>query len=579
MKKKTGFLVLLAAMALFATAPITAQTSMVMVPDNQTSAADEDMVVVDDEASEADVTVDNAEADKDIAMVAPMPKPGVPSDNDVLARFKNMRTEIQKLIRQRFFAKAEKQLEALRDAVKSSKMADANKMSFMSSIERREKVTLFSAQGQYQKAADAIRQAISYKELKGDKERLLKVQEKVGLQKEWFDIRAKFEKQAQQLIVSKQPLLKEKLAILKQMDSKKKLSDAELKKLQVALRQVNEKLSKIRKEQQELHRVFAVKRDKMHKAGVILSAEQHRKLFPLVMKRMMARFENYNLHKQIARHLTNIAENTEVTWKDLKANFASLQKLQEEIWSLRKQLSVYADKTPLTDADYKAAREIRARLEKAVNASEKLMNKVEDAFIDTKIFGKLSAKEKLEFVKLFRDVWSRDKEFESLKPALEDLFNKIFDGGVIGGPAPVEPDPTPMPKPEPIGANIEGNGYIIQEGNIFLLRFGDKILYPNNLPARYMVNKLEVKFAADFILRAMPMDTPTNELPKVDGPTNQLPREEWWKKYPEIRFTYVHAPQMPDEPFERPVDMATPTEVIEDNINNDNRPSNLMNAF
>ncbi|EKD81433.1 MAG: hypothetical protein ACD_39C01813G0001, partial [uncultured bacterium] len=85
----------------------------------------------------------------------------------------------------------------------------------------------------------------------------------------------------------------------------------------------------------------------------------------------------------------------------------------------------------------------------------------------------------------------------------------------------------PDPKPEP-NADFEGAGYIIQEGNIFLLAFGDKTFYPNNLPARYMVNKLEVKFAAQYIYRTMQVDDAI--------------AKEWWRKYPEISFTYIHAP-------------------------------------
>ena len=570
MKRICCLLVLLAVTVFFATGPLMAQegTTVTSYPMQAVAAADaDDDDTADVPVTDEELTIDNAGADADVA--DENAKPGVKAPdigkdapmNKFRSAFSAERAAIQKLIRQRFFAKAEKQLEALRDKVKSSKFNEEFKKRYMASLERREKVTIFSAQGQYQKAADAVRQAISYNELKGDKERLLKVQEKVGRQKEWLEIRTNHEKKLRDLLETKQPLLKEKLAILKQMDAKRKLSDAELKKLQGALKEVNGRLAKINKELQETHRVFAVKRVKMHKAGVRLSAAQHRKLFPLVMRRMMVRFENYRLHKQIARHLTNISEDTEVSWDGLKNNFAALAKLQDQVWSLRKQLDALAGKAPLSEADYGAAKALRAQLEKAIEASEKLMNKVEDAFIDQKVFGKLGLKEKLEFVKLFRDVWSRDKEFDSLKPSLEELYNKIFDNPVVGGPEPV---PQPPVEPQPAPVDIEGAGFIIQEGNIFLLRFGDKILWPNNLPARYMVNKLEVKFAAQFIYRTMQVDE--------DSASMQ-------KKYPEISFTYVNAPQLPDEPFGRPADQATPTRIIEENIDNESRPSNLMNAF
>ena len=574
----------LAVMMVITSLPAFAQTSdanpgsdgQQAVIDETADGSDSDGAVSDDSDNEAVVSnIDENQMQADgVANVESSSKAQIPApEKENLGKFQKMRAEIQKLIKQRFFARAEKMIDKVRAEVKSSRLADERKKALMASLERRERATLHSVQGEYQKAANAIRSAMSMNELKGDTDRLLKTQEKVSTQKEWFDIRANFEKDLTKLLEAKQPLLKEKLAVLKQLDAKKKLSKEEISKLQASLKQINERLAPLNKKIQETHRVFAVKRDKMRKHGIVLNSALHRKLFPLVMKRMLVRFGNYNLHRQIARHLSNIAETNETSWEGLKENFARLQKLQEKVWDLRKQLDALAGKAPLSEEDYRKAKVIRDQLEKAIAACEKALDKVEDAFIDQKAFGKLSAAEKAEFVKLFRDVWSRDKEFDSLKPSLEELYEKIFERPiVIDDP---KPEPQPMPKPEPGKPSLEGEGYIIQEGNVFLLRFGDKILWPNNLPARYMVNKLEVKFGAEFILRAA--NQPTNELPQVDE--NGRPVDAWWKKYPEISFTYIHAPQLPDEPFKRDNDMATPTQVIEENLDNQNKPANLMNAF
>lgn len=574
----------LAVMMVITSLPAFAQTSdanpgsdgQQAVIDETADGSDSDGAVSDDSDNEAVVSnIDENQMQADgVADVESSSKAQIPApEKENLGKFQKMRAEIQKLIKQRFFARAEKMIDKVRAEVKSSRLADERKKALMASLERRERATLHSVQGEYQKAANAIRSAMSMNELKGDTDRLLKTQEKVSTQKEWFDIRANFEKDLTKLLEAKQPLLKEKLAVLKQLDAKKKLSKEEISKLQASLKQINERLAPLNKKIQETHRVFAVKRDKMRKHGIVLNSALHRKLFPLVMKRMLVRFGNYNLHRQIARHLSNIAETNETSWDGLKDNFARLQKLQEKVWDLRKQLDALAGKAPLSEEDYRKAKVIRDQLEKAIAACEKALDKVEDAFIDQKAFGKLSAAEKAEFVKLFRDVWSRDKEFDSLKPSLEELYEKIFERPiVIDDP---KPEPQPMPKPEPGKPSLEGEGYIIQEGNVFLLRFGDKILWPNNLPARYMVNKLEVKFGAEFILRAA--NQPTNELPQVDE--NGRPVDAWWKKYPEISFTYIHAPQLPDEPFKRDNDMATPTQVIEENLDNQNKPANLMNAF
>lgn len=574
----------LAVMMVITSLPAFAQTSNAnpgsdgqqVVIDETADGSDSDGAVSDDNDDEAAVSNidENQMQAEGVADVESSSKAQISApEKDNLGKFQKMRAEIQKLIKQRFFARANTLIDKVRAEVKSSRLTDERKKALMASLERRERATMHSVQGEYQKAANAIRSAISMNEVKGDTDKLLKTQEKVSTQKEWFDIRANYEKDLTKLLEAKQPLLKEKLAVLKQLDSKKKLSKEEISKLQASLKQINERLAPLNKKIQETHRVFAVKRDKMRKEGIVLNSALHRKLFPLVMKRMLVRFGNYNLHRQIARHLSNIAETNETSWEGLKENFARLQKLQEKVWDLRKQLDALAGKAPLSEEDYRKAKVLREQLEKAITACEKALGKVEDAFIDQKVFGKLTDKEKAEFVKLFRDVWSRDKEFDSLKPSLEELYEKIFERPIIIDDP--KPEPQPMPKPEPGKPSLEGEGYIIKEGNVFLLRFGDKILWPNNLPARYMVNKLEVKFGAEFILRAA--NQPTNELPQVDE--NGRPVDAWWKKYPEISFTYIHAPQLPDEPFKRDNDMATPTQVIEEKLDNQNKPANLMNAF
>jgi hypothetical protein len=50
-------------------------------------------------------------------------------------------------------------------------------------------------------------------------------------------------------------------------------------------------------------------------------------------------------------------------------------------------------------------------------------------------------------------------------------------------------------------------------------------------------------------------------------------------KYPKISLTDISAPQLPDEPYIRDNTMATPTKIIEENIENQDQPANLMNSF
>lgn len=514
--------------------------------------------------------------------------------NDMLAKVKTMRAELQKMTRERKFPQAHRKLAAIDQLLKKSRILDNKvKNSLIASVQREEALRLHSAEGEYAKAANAVRAAIKYDAQRTDKELLLKTQEKVGKQNDWFKVRVDHEKSMTRLFTSKTPLLKEKLEVLRKMDTKKKLSDADLKKMQEQLKKINQKLKTVNSAIKEQRESFAKAAEQRKKDRVILTAAQHKKLFPLSMRKIKARFTNYGLHKEIARHLANIAENTEVTWKDLKKNFESIQKLQEEIWSLRKRLLVLADKSPMTDADYSAAKEIREKLERAMNKAEAAMGKIESAFIDAKTFNKLSAKEKLEFVKLLRDVWSRDKEFASLKPSLEEIYEKIFESEPIRItdplPEPVEPQPEPViepqpePEPKPDTKLLEGKGKIILEGNTYVLVVNDSnnLYYPINLPKNYMVDRLEVVFVGE-VLRS----TIEERNAQTDTPghaTDQSPAQgqayEWWEKLPRISLVRIHAPQLPDEPFEPNVEPNKPGQVIEENIDNQDRPANLLNAF
>ncbi len=502
----------------------------------------------------------------------------------VYQQVKAMRAEIQKLTRQRKFAEAEKLVEKVKSALKD--IRDKKQYSALyADLHRQEVVALENAQGKYQRAANAVRTAIKYNEIKSDVRLLLNTQEKVGLQKEWFDIRENYERSLSKLLDARMPLLKEKLAILRQMDTKKRLSDEELKKLQSQLKQINGRLQAINKTITETHRKFAVQRERFDKKDIVLNAEQQKKLRPLVMERSAKQVQSYKMYKEIHQHLTNIAENNEITWKDLKENFSEFGKLQDEIWSLRKQLDVLARKAPLTEKDYALAKMVRARLEKAMAKAEKLMEAIEDAFVDTKTFNKLSLKEKLEFVKLFREVWSKDREFNNLKPTLEDLYKKIFEQPIVID----DPQPIPMPEPKPVN-QIAGMGMVINErgndGDHWFIQFEGRLYYPVNLPAKYRINQLEVKFSGEVTTLIEPnsgIATATDERPTSDNETGVDSQKDiayrWWLKYPRLSLTSISAPQLPDEPYERGTGMATPTQVIEENINNQNQPANLMNSF
>jgi hypothetical protein len=120
-----------------------------------------------------------------------------------------------------------------------------------------------------------------------------------------------------------------------------------------------------------------------------------------------------------------------------------------------------------------------------------------------------------------------------------------------------------------------GVGYIINEGNFWLLRFGDQIFYPVNLPAKYRINKLEVKFEGEVIrLLDKPLKPGENKIASIENVTGKP-----WLQYPRISFTHISAPQVADEPYDRGTDTATPSRILEENIDNKDKPASLLSTF
>jgi len=124
-------------------------------------------------------------------------------------------------------------------------------------------------------------------------------------------------------------------------------------------------------------------------------------------------------------------------------------------------------------------------------------------------------------------------------------------------------NPDPQPVPDPRKTDFEGTGLVVKAYDNYMIKFNGKLFLPDNLPANYMIDNLEVKFGASLLKIAVPA---------VEG-------DFWWKKYSKVTLTFIKSPQVNDLPVRRDGDLASPTRVIEENLDNQDKPANLMNAF
>ena len=482
-----------------------------------------------------------------------------------LVKFGRAREEIAIQIVRKSFSKADFLLTTLKADIKNSILSEAQKNKLLAEIERNESVKLYSQQGEYKLAANAIIRAMKLDKDPADFDNLKTMFEKISSQRKFFEIKIAIEKQAKKFAETKQVLLKEKLAILKEMNTGKKLADKELKRLQASLKTIDVKLSSLEYE------VRVTRLDYMAEIGLNLGKEFESQVSIYIESRLAVERDNQELEKQIVKHLTEIGESSEITWKNLRENIIELGDLLNTTFRLRARLEILAKKAnSLTDSELAEVSLIKAQLEKAIQNREDKLNAIETAFINQQVFGKLTGSEINELFSRMRGFWIKQRIFDSLEPSLKELY-KAF----IIENSPVEQPEVPASGTTDItDANIQGTGRIVQHSEGFMLVFRGNALKPNNLPVKYRTNDLEVAFAANYVHN----------------------RKAYIEKYPEINLVFINAKS--DDDIMRPGELVEPRitpdgviipgwEVRPINIRKQDqgqdqdkdKPANLMNSF
>lgn len=482
-----------------------------------------------------------------------------------LVKIDRVREEIAIQIARKSFSEADFLITTLKADIKNSILSEAQKNKLLAEIERKESVEFFSLQGEYKLAANAIIRAMKLNKDPADFDNLKTMFEKISAQRKVFEIKIAIEKQAKKYAEAKQALLKEKLAILKKMNTGKKLADKELKRLQASLKTIDGKLRSLENE------VRVTQRSYMPEIGLKLGKEFESQVSIYLESRLAVERDNQELEKQIVKHLTEIGESSEITWKNLREDLIELQNLLNKTFRLRARLEILAKRaSSLTDSELSEVSGIRAQLEKAIQNREDKLSAIENAFINQEVFEKLTGSEIKELFSRMRGFWIKQRVFDSLEPSLKELYEAFIIEN-----SPVEQPEAPASGTTDIAdANIQGTGRILQLPEGFMLVFRGEKLNPNNLPAKYKTNDLEVAFAANYVHN----------------------RKAYIEKYPEINLVFINAKS--DDYIMRPGELVKPRigpdgviipgwEVRPIQIHkqdqgqdqDEDKPANLMNSF
>lgn len=254
----------------------------------------------------------------------------------------------------------------------------------------------------------------------------------------FFTLRFAFERIGYSLMEQEQNLLQQKLQIAREMSGSGRLSSSQLTDMQAKLREIDGKLASIGEQRANSQREYIARKNNLNlRPGLGLTNLQSTILMDLGLKVTRMKTANSNLSRMIAESLANVSVTSEVTWGDLRGNFETVQKAQLVILELKSKLSALVNKSPISEAEQREAAMLKDLLEKAMEASDSAMEKIQSEFANAESFGKLSASEKIEYISLFKDVWLKEKEVNESSPTAEELF-KFVNGSEESSTASAE---------------------------------------------------------------------------------------------------------------------------------------------
>jgi chromosome segregation ATPase len=225
-------------------------------------------------------------------------------------------------------------------------------------------------------------------------------------------------------------LAKEKLSLIKAAHKNKNLTKKDLDALKAKLKAISKKILGFRKDLSAQYRELRALTSACKKEGAELSALQ--KIMLAMRKKRQPKYKKpyYEAVRSGVKALGELVKKFEVSWNGLEPAMKELSALQDDILKKREQLLKFAKKSPLTDADKKIIKELKKELSRLLRKEMSLFKKVEDTFLSSENYNKLTSKQKEKFSAMFDSIWAKNDKIHNSKPSFEELFNKLLSSEV-----------------------------------------------------------------------------------------------------------------------------------------------------
>ena len=225
-------------------------------------------------------------------------------------------------------------------------------------------------------------------------------------------------------------LAKEKLNLIKAAHKNKNLTKKDLDDLKAKLKAISKKILGFRKDLSAQYRELSSLASACKKEGGELSALQ--KIMLAMRKKRQPKYKKpySEAVRSGIKALGELVKKFEVSWNGLEPAMKELSALQDGILKKREELLKFAEKSPLTEADKKIIKELKKELGRLLRKEMSLFKKVEDTFLSSENYNKLTAEQKEKFSAMFDSIWTKNDKIHNSKPSFEELFNKLLSAEV-----------------------------------------------------------------------------------------------------------------------------------------------------
>ena len=204
----------------------------------------------------------------------------------------------------------------------------------------------------------------------------------------------------------------------------KKLRD-QVKKLAEERQAIKDKMEASRKKQFEITR-------KYRQQAVALSPAQKGRMQPQYANIDKMLDSAQNLQNKSNEDLLSITESFHYTWKGMQEVFARLPKQQEAIRDLQKKFFDLAKKKPLNEAQEARLVELKQRIDQKTRQMERLLGDLEESFMKSDSFQKLTKEQRAEFLKNLKAFKDAQRTIDNAGERVAKLFKNLRPDRLYG---------------------------------------------------------------------------------------------------------------------------------------------------